>query len=91
MTSLDDVAQRLELFQEMRLGRVATSQILSNPAMYGPEKRDEAIRKFYQGPLPPVESPPFSAPMRDLTHSYNVFEEAEKAMQRLPERQMLKV
>jgi salicylate hydroxylase len=76
------VEERLRVFEKVRLPRGALTQILSNAGMgrHAVPEVEEEIRKFYQGPLPPPDALPYSAPFRDLFFTYNIFEEARKAL-----------
>jgi hypothetical protein len=52
---------------------------MSNAMFYGKTMdKVDLIRKFYQGPLPPIGSP---EPQMDFFYAYDVYAECEKAMQ----------
>lgn len=82
-----NLEKRLNLYQQLRLPRSATTQILSstNPrfTMEGLAKKTDEIRKFYQGELVdwPMGVTSWSEPIRDFFYGYDVFKEAEKAME----------
>lgn len=78
-----DVQSRLRLFEQLRLPRAATTQILSNAMFYMTvEDIEESIRKYYKGPIlkagDGVRS--WSHPVREFFFRYNVFDEARKAL-----------
>ena len=82
MTPNDDIPQRLQLWQQVRLPRCATSQLLSNAMFYSKDMdQEELVRKYYKGPLPPPGAKPWSEPIRDFFYPYDVFEESKKALQ----------
>lgn len=79
----DSVESRLELFNQLRLPRNNTTQVLSDAMFYhkimdlDPEC---SIREYYQGPiLKHVEQ--WSAPIQDFFYPYDVFREVAKAME----------
>ncbi|KAF2465697.1 FAD/NAD(P)-binding domain-containing protein [Lindgomyces ingoldianus] len=78
---------RLKLYTTLRLPRSATMQILSstNPrfTMANLATKNEEIRKFYQGDLIdwPLGCTSWSEPIREFIYGYDVFSEAEKAME----------
>lgn len=84
--SASALSTRLDLYQNLRLPRSATTQILSstNPwiTMDQVAKKTEEIRKFYGGPLPdwPKGLGPMSAPLREFWYGYDVVREAASAM-----------
>ncbi|KAF1964196.1 FAD/NAD(P)-binding domain-containing protein [Bimuria novae-zelandiae CBS 107.79] len=90
------LASRLDLYQQLRLPRSATTQILSstNPqlTMDKVAEKTEEIRRFYGGHLVdwPKGSGPWSREIREFWYGYDVVGEAEEAMKyresgRLPE------
>jgi salicylate hydroxylase len=82
LTCNDTVEQRLQTFQDIRLPRCATTQIMSNAMFYSQAlDKVDLIRKFYQGPLPPADQHSWSEPLRDFFYAYDVYVECEKAMQ----------
>ena len=75
------IQERLQLFDQLRVKRFGTAQVLSN--LFGTGKDAEAteeVKKYYDGPVPPTGSMPFSKPLRDIFCAYDVFSEAEKAI-----------
>ena len=80
-TCHDSVERRLQLFQEVRLPRCATTQIVSNAMFYSHRlDQQDLVRKYYQGPLPPLDAQGFSKPFHDFFYAYDVFEECDLAM-----------
>lgn len=81
MTSNKTVEPLLQLFQDVRLPRSATTQIISN-AMFYSKSLDwpDMIRRYYQGPLPMPDAEPWSV-YSGFFYSYDVFWECKKAMQ----------
>lgn len=80
LTSADDIPKRLRLFQQVRLPRDATTQLLSNMRFYSSTDLEVAVREFYKGPLPPADAEAWSQPLRDFFYPYDVYKESEKAM-----------
>lgn len=85
ITPTTSLTTRLHLFQQMRIPRSATTQLLSSTNSYismeGLAEKIAEIRKFYAGPLPPgPECPPFSEPIREFFYGYDAIEEAEKTL-----------
>ncbi|KAF2100650.1 FAD/NAD(P)-binding domain-containing protein [Rhizodiscina lignyota] len=77
-----DLETRLKLFEQLRLPRCATTQALSNHT-WGNTFRDgfsQRIQQQFQHLLPPPGLNSFSSPWRDFFYSYNIYEEAEKAL-----------
>jgi len=74
---------RLSLFESFRLPRQSATQILTEPIVPGPmfiemgKKAEARIRKYYQGPLPPMTAVPHSVPICDFFFGYDVTKEAE--------------
>ena len=52
MTSKDDVASRLRLFQELRKDRVSAMQIFSSVGRDEAHTIADKVRKYYKGHLP---------------------------------------
>ncbi|KAF2187364.1 FAD/NAD(P)-binding domain-containing protein [Zopfia rhizophila CBS 207.26] len=83
----ENLENRLKLYQTLRLPRSATTQVLSstNPrmTMQGLERKTEEIRKFYKGELVdwPLGCASWSPPIREFFYGYDVFEQAERAME----------
>ena len=79
--------QRLQLFQELRLPRVAATQLLTDPVAPGPNAgpaqtaKEQEIRKYYQGPLPPKDAFPHSPQICNFFFGYDVRQEAEKILE----------
>lgn len=73
----DFVKKRLELFDELRLGRCNMTMLLSNAGFAGISAPgvEKEVRRFYHGSVPEPESIPWGAGNRALWFSYNVFEE----------------
>ena len=82
LTCDETIEQRLQTFEDVRLPRSATTQIMSNAMFYG-NKMDKVdlIRKFYQGPLPPMDQFSQAELQMDFFYAYDVYVECEKAMQ----------
>lgn len=80
----DSVSQRLQLFNDFRLPRDNTTQLYSNLQMPRnvSEKEDviHNIRRFYGGPLMPMESSPFARERQEFFYGYDVFQQARSAM-----------
>ncbi|PVI05973.1 FAD/NAD(P)-binding domain-containing protein [Periconia macrospinosa] len=82
----ENLEKRLDTYQKFRCPRSATTQILSSTfphiTMEGLAKKEEEIRSFYQGELVdwPKGCGPWSKEIRDFFYAFDVFEEAEKAM-----------
>ncbi|KAJ4298281.1 hypothetical protein N0V90_006181 [Kalmusia sp. IMI 367209] len=80
------LAKRLELYQQLRLPRSATTQILSSTnamlTMEMVEKKTAEIRQFYKGDLIdwPKGLTSWSPPIREFFYGYDAFKEAEEAM-----------
>jgi salicylate hydroxylase len=82
MTPGDTVEKRLQLFEQVRLPRCATTQIMSNAMFYSHNfNKQDMVRRYYKGPLPPPDAHSWSEPLRNFFYAYNVYEESEKAMQ----------
>jgi salicylate hydroxylase len=78
-----DVQSRLQLFQQLRLPRIATTQILSNAMFYSKvEDVVESVRRFYGGPILKVDvgTRLWCETIRDFFYGYDVFGEARKAL-----------
>jgi salicylate hydroxylase len=73
---------RLKLFDKLRLGRCNMTMILSNAgfAGIGAPSVEEEVRRYYDGPLPPSGSTPWSAEIREIFFNYNALEEARKVL-----------
>ena len=50
--SIDEVPQRLRLFEEVRKNRASAIQIFSNAGQDEASKIEEAAKPFVQGPIP---------------------------------------
>jgi salicylate hydroxylase len=76
------IESRLKLFDKLRLGRCNMTMILSNAgfAGIGVPGVEEEVRRYYDGPLPPSGSIPFSAEYREIFFNYNALEEARKVL-----------
>lgn len=80
------LAERLAIFEKLRLPRVSATQILTEPIVPGPkfvemgQKAEARIRQYYQGPLPPMTSMPHSPPICDFFFGYDVTKEAEELL-----------
>lgn len=72
----DSVEKRLELLNQFRMPRNCVTQLMSNAG----KMIDPKIRKYYTGPLP-LSSKGWYPPVQDFFYGYDVFKEAEKAMQ----------
>lgn len=84
MSRTDTVEERLRLFQDLRLPRNVVTQILSNKMFYyeGMNDADDAIREQYSGRiLKPGHHEGWTEEIREFFYSYDVFEEARKALQ----------
>ena len=86
VTGKDDVERRLELFEKLRLPRAGTTQAFSNYMMAGGAKMVEEVRKRYNGPILPPDAKTFSPAFCDFFFSYNILEEAQKALQEFRDR-----
>ncbi|QIW99745.1 hypothetical protein AMS68_005263 [Peltaster fructicola] len=77
----DEVVKRLEIFQQLRLPRSATTQLLSNAMLYfkdGGEVK-ERIRHYYKGDLPFGEDM-WSENIQSFFYDYDIWAEAKKAL-----------
>ena len=75
------VQERLQIFDQLRVKRCGTAQVLSNMFSTGQDaEAAREVKKYYDGPVPPPGAMPLSKPFRDIFCSYDVFSEAEKAM-----------
>jgi hypothetical protein len=82
LTCDETIEQRLQTFEDVRLPRSATAQIMSNSIFYDKTMDPvDLIRKFYQGPRPPIDHFSQSDPQMDFFYAYDVYAECEKAMQ----------
>jgi len=81
-----ELEKRLGLYQQLRMPRSATTQILSstNPmlTMEALEGKTNEIRAFYKGELVdwPLGVRSWSPPIQKFFYGYDVFEQAEKVM-----------
>jgi len=76
-----DFRKRLELWEQLRLPRCATTQILSNAMFYESGlKKTELVRRYYQGPLFNLAAESWSEPIREFFYAYDIAAEAEKAL-----------
>jgi salicylate hydroxylase len=81
-----NLTSRLKLYKLLRLPRSATTQILSSThpdyTLSNVNKKTAEIRRFYQGELPdwPLGVDRFSKPLKDFFWSYDVFEQAGRAV-----------
>lgn len=80
------LTERLSLLETFRLPRQSATQILTEPIVPGPmfvemgKKAEARIRRYYQGPLPPMTAVPHSVPICDFFFSYDVTREAEAVL-----------
>ena len=80
ITSDEDVQDRLRLFEQVRLPRCATTQLMSNAMFYSKVNQEGLVREYYDGPLPPKTAESWSESIRDFFYSYDIFEESKKAL-----------
>ncbi|KAI1180052.1 hypothetical protein F4777DRAFT_359084 [Nemania sp. FL0916] len=76
------IRRRLELFNKLRIPRCNLTMIASNAGpewLHVPDVKEE-IRKFYQGPLPPVGDLPWSDEFREVLFHYDAFAAAKQAL-----------
>jgi salicylate hydroxylase len=83
MKAVEGLENRLKIFEQLRLPRSTTTQVLSNAAFLSSgTNKEDVIRKYYQGPLfEPLNAPGFSRPVRDFWYGYNIISEARKAFE----------
>ena len=80
------LTERLSLLETFRLPRQSATQILTEPIVPGPmfmemgKKAEARIRRYYQGPLPPMTAVPHSVPICDFFFGYDVTSEAETVL-----------
>lgn len=80
------LTERLGMLEKLRLPRVSATQILTEPIVPGPmfiemgKKAEARIRKYYQGPLPPMTAVPHSVPICDFFFGYDVTKDAEEML-----------
>lgn len=80
------VERRLQLFNQLRLPRTHTTQLLSNAMLYAhesPEDLLERIRQHYSGPILSPKLDLWTKEVRDFFYAYDAFAEAEKAVEYL--------
>jgi salicylate hydroxylase len=78
------IENRLALFDKLRLGRCNMAMILSNAGfggLAGPGV-EEKVRRYYDGPLPPLGSIPFSTKSNKIFFDYNIIEETRKLLRK---------
>lgn len=77
----DDISQRLQIYQQLRMPRSATTQLLSNAMMYfkGGDEAGRRIKKYYAGELPLGEES-WSENIQSFFYDYDIFAQAEKAL-----------
>lgn len=81
-TNAETIAQRLALFDKLRIPRCNMTMLLSNagpPGLAIPGVEQE-IRKYYDGPLPPPGCIPWTAPLREIMFDYDGYAVAEKEL-----------
>ena len=78
--------QRLELFDQLRIPRCNLTMLVSNAGPEGLQVPgvEEEIRKFYPGPLPPLDAQPYSKPFREVLFHHNEYHAAEQALALAP-------
>lgn len=83
MKAGESLGNRLRIFEQLRLPRCATTQVLSNGIFIsGNTTKEDIARKYYTGPLfEPLDAPGYSRPVRDFWYGYDVFSEAKKAFE----------
>jgi salicylate hydroxylase len=76
------IANRLKLFDKLRVGRCNMAMILSNSGFAGVKIPGvlEEVRRYYDGPLPPEGAMPWSTESREVFFNYDAFEEARKVL-----------
>lgn len=78
----DSLEQRLRLFQEIRLPRANTTQILSDANLFDSvDDMEIQVRRFYRGPLKERTSNNWDKPVRDFVYGYDVFKQCSKALE----------
>jgi len=79
----ESLDQRLRIWEQLRVPRAVTTQLLSNGVFISKTTtKEDLVRKYYQGPLfEPLDSPSFSRPVRDFWYGYDIFSEARKAFE----------
>ena len=82
-STIDSVERRLALWNEFRLPRNCVTQLFSNATLFGQSIKQtlEKVRTYYSGPLPPSACTGFPEHVRNFWYRYDVFAEAEKAVQ----------
>ena len=80
--SRDWVAERVRLFDRLRVPRCNLTMLASNAGFkwLGVPGLEEQLRKYYSGPLPPPGSLPFGDEFREVLFHHDEFEGAKKAL-----------
>lgn len=78
VSSADEVALRLQQFNELRLPRVGAAQTMSNKMMGPLEKMVAEVKKYYPGDIPGPTAKTFSKEYNDFFFLYDIQEEAKK-------------
>lgn len=76
------IKRRLELFDKLRVPRCNLTMLASNA---GPEWLEvpgveQEIRRFYDGPLPPAGTLPWTKPFREFLFHHNAYRAAEETL-----------
>ncbi|KAK4183923.1 hypothetical protein QBC35DRAFT_417971, partial [Podospora australis] len=74
--------QRLEIWNSLRLPRCNLTMLASNagPRWLHVPGVEEEVRKYYQGPLPPLGSKPYSKVFRDVLFKHDEYRTANEAL-----------
>lgn len=59
MTSKDDISARLDMFNQLRVKRVAATQIASSMHQWDPTRVSEEQRQYFDGDVPRKNGPPW--------------------------------
>ncbi|KPI35784.1 6-hydroxynicotinate 3-monooxygenase [Cyphellophora attinorum] len=78
--SSDQVVDRLQLFNELRLPRVRAVQTFSNKMMGPPDKMIQEVKQYFSGPIPAAGSKTFGPEFVDFFLSYDVKKAAEQLL-----------
>lgn len=78
----ESLENRLRIFEQLRLPRATTTQVLSNGVFIEGNLKEDIVRKYYQGTLfEPLDVNGFARPARDFWYGYDIFSEARKAFE----------
>ena len=73
--------QRLQMFDELRIPRCNLTMMASRGRRWLQEPGvEEEVRRFYSGPLPPPDAPPYSKAGREVLFHHDEYQAAEKLL-----------